>query len=172
MRLADCEVTHRHIRGHNVAFLFGPRGISDAEATALAEEWSHTYGPVRLPAYVSPDGWRTLYPVDGAGPVASLLRVDEHREVIEFDGVKFSAELLRTFTEPTPENFAFRIVGVDDVATVIRIELPAVQEVEQRAGDANAAGSPPTPDGAGAPAVADEAKPAKTPTQSRKKAGA
>lgn len=169
MRLADCEVTHRHIRGHNVAFLFGPRGISDAEARELAEEWGQTYGLVRLPAYVSPDGWRTLYPVENAGPIAALLRIDEDREVIEFDGVKFSAEVIRTFAEPTPDGFAFRVVAVDECATVMRVELPAAQTVEDRAADAVAAA---TAEAAAAPAAAPAPAAAKNATQPRKKAGA
>lgn len=161
MRLADCEVTHRHIRGHNVAFLFGPRGISDTEARALAEEWAHTYGPVRLPAYASPDGWRTLYPSE-AGPIAARLQVDEDRGVIAFDGVKFTADLLATFAAPTPEGFAFRILKAEDgVATVQRLELPAV--TPQTDGGAPAPANTPVSDGqAAAPA------PARKATQPRK----
>lgn len=60
MKLNDCEVAFHHMRGHNVAFVFGARAITEGEGIALAAEWLALYGPVPLPAYVSKDGWQII----------------------------------------------------------------------------------------------------------------
>jgi|JI102314A2RNA_FD_contig_31_4916202_length_718_multi_2_in_0_out_0_2 hypothetical protein len=59
-KLADCEITHRHIRGQNVVFLFGPSELSAEMRAALLQEYRDAYGPGIAPAYVSPEGWQTL----------------------------------------------------------------------------------------------------------------
>ncbi len=152
MRLADCEITHRHIRGHNVAFVFGARAVSDDEAQALADEWTEAYGPIALPGYVSPQGWQSLAPLE-RGPIASRLKVDELAQVVEFDGVKISAELLATFGEPSPQGWAFRILqSKDGVATVGRVQLNDTPRPNKRA--AGPAATPPPaapPDEAASP---------------------
>lgn len=134
MRLADCEITHRHIRGHNVAFVFGSRAVSDEEAQALADEWVDTYGPIALPGFVSPQGWQSLAPLE-RGPIASRLKVDELAQVIEFDGVRMSAELLAALAVPSPEGVAFRVLrSADGVATFGRVELPPPQRQQSSSG--------------------------------------
>lgn len=60
MKLADCEITHRVVRGQAVAFICGERGLSADEAEAMEAEYLAAYGAVQVPAYVSPDGWQTL----------------------------------------------------------------------------------------------------------------
>jgi len=60
MKLKDCEVTQRHVRNVNVAFIFGSRALTDAEAQALLAEYSVAHGPNIVPGYVSPDGWQIL----------------------------------------------------------------------------------------------------------------
>lgn len=76
VKLSDCEITHRHIRGCNVLFLFGPGRVSDDEGAALLAEYRDAYGPGASPGYVSADGWQVLAeaaPVDeapAAAPVA------------------------------------------------------------------------------------------------------
>lgn len=84
MKLTDCEVSHRHIRGHNVAFLFGPRALSDDERAELLAEWHKAYGPDATPAYASPAGWQVLAEVEFAEAgsfvakdIARIFDVDE-----------------------------------------------------------------------------------------------
>lgn len=62
MKLTDCEIAFHHMRGHNVAFVFGARAITDSESGAIAAEWVDLYGPVPLPGYVSKDGWQVIKP--------------------------------------------------------------------------------------------------------------
>lgn len=66
MRLADCETSHRHVRGHNVIVICGTRAIDDAERSALLAEYVASYGAGNAPAYFSPDGWQALAPVRAA----------------------------------------------------------------------------------------------------------
>lgn len=72
MRLDECEVAHRHMRGHNAIFIFGPRALSADEAAALGAEYTASYGAGHRPAYCSPGGWQLLYPapVIASHPVA------------------------------------------------------------------------------------------------------
>lgn len=70
MRLSDCEVQHRVIRGHKVAFVFGAKRLTADELGSLAAEWVQMYGPVSLPGYASPEGWQEMAPKPADDPVA------------------------------------------------------------------------------------------------------
>lgn len=58
MKLEDCELSYRCVRGHNVAFLFGERALTDEEGAALIAEYLESYGQRQTPAYISPAGWQ------------------------------------------------------------------------------------------------------------------
>ncbi|WP_432767476.1 hypothetical protein, partial [Roseateles cavernae] len=135
------------------------------------------YGPIALPGYVSPQGWQSLAPLE-RGPIASRLKVDELAQVVEFDGVKISAELLATFGEPSPQGWAFRILqSKDGVASVGRVQLNDTPRPNKRAAGPAAAPPPaarseatdPPQEGRGkgeeAPASDDTPAPAATATE-------
>lgn len=63
MKISDCEVVHRYVRGCNVIFIFGPRAATAGEMKALAAEYAESYGAEHRPGYCSPDGWQALHAV-------------------------------------------------------------------------------------------------------------
>lgn len=57
-------------------------------------------------------------------PLRDQILIDEEKRLVIAYGVKISPELLKTFSEPTPLDRAFRVVSVKDgVATVETIQL-------------------------------------------------
>lgn len=73
MRLIDCEITHRHVRGQNLVIIFGERALDSDELAALLREYDEAYGPGTIaPAYASPDGWQVhRADADAAGGAAA-----------------------------------------------------------------------------------------------------
>lgn len=148
MRLSDCEITHRHVRGRNLIIIFGERALDENELAALMQEYGEAYGPgVMKPVYASPDGWQT-----GAneqlGPLASRFVFDEAAEVVLVDGIKFTAEVFLAMSTPTPEGFWFRIIGADETVTV---ERRYVDELQRPPAAAAAIAETPAPPPAEAP---------------------
>lgn len=74
MHLNECEVAHRHIRGHNAIFIFGPRALAPEECAALAAEYAASYGAMDRPAYLSPAGWQLLDAKEGGGDLHAVER--------------------------------------------------------------------------------------------------
>ena len=60
MKLSACEISHLHVRGHNVSLIIGDRAVSAEEAEGLVREFAAVYGHEREPAYVSRDGWQAI----------------------------------------------------------------------------------------------------------------
>ena len=112
MKLQDCEMTHRVVRGHPVAFVCGERALSEEEAASLKAQFVAAYGPVQVPAYVSPAGWQML-DAPSAGPLQSRFKFDEAGEEVMIDGKRVSAHLLDGFTKPTADGLWLRIVSVE-----------------------------------------------------------
>lgn len=118
MNLSDCDISHLHVRGHNVALITGSRGLSDAEAAALLEQFTAVYGIDRQPAYVSRDGWQLLAaPV--AGPLASRFAFDEAAGIVQIDSQKVAADVLDFLTTPSPDDVWYRVVSTDGGVTTI-----------------------------------------------------
>lgn len=124
MKLSDCEISHRVVRGTVVVFLFGARALSAEECVSLLWQYEDAHGPGVVPAYVSPDGWQVL---DAApGPLASRFVFDEAQELVLIDGLAVSAEFVQQWTAVTPEGQWFRVVATDNGhITVQRRDLPA-----------------------------------------------
>ncbi len=119
MKVADCEIMIAHVRGHNVRYLFGPRGLTKAAAKALLADVAATWGPGPVPGYCSPDGWQQLAAAEKAGPLESRFAFDEQRNVVAVDGLKISGELFDALGTPTPPGAWLRVVSVGDgVATM------------------------------------------------------
>ena len=140
MRLSECEVAHRHVRGINAIFIFGARALSADECAALAAEYAESYGPGLAPGYCSPDGWQQLGPQQH-GPLASRFEFDEAAEVISIDGVRVSAEFVGQFIKPSSPGRWFRVDAGDH-------GQPVISARDETAFDAPAvAAADKTPDG-------------------------
>lgn len=60
MKLSACEISHLHVRGHNVSLIIGDRALTADEANSMVREFAAVYGTDREPAYVSRDGWQAI----------------------------------------------------------------------------------------------------------------
>ena len=129
MRLIDCEISHRHVRGQNLIVIYGERGVSADELDQLMAEYREAYGPADIaPIYVSADGWQAGA-AEPLGPLASRFVFDEAQEIVIVDGIKIAGEVFSTIGTRTPEGDWLRVVSVDDTATIERRHVDELQLV-------------------------------------------
>lgn len=87
MKLSDCEISHRHVRGTNVVILCGSVALDDAQRAALLNEYREAFGRSNTPGYFSPAGFQSLADVQrpeppAAAPVSAAPRPAEDDPVI------------------------------------------------------------------------------------------
>lgn len=112
MKLSDCEISHRVMRGHIVVTLFGAHALAADELAALRAEYEAVHGPGVVPCYVSPDGWQALD--DVPGPLASRFVFDEAEGVVLVNGLSVAAEFVQQWTAVTPDGQWFRVISTDN----------------------------------------------------------
>ena len=124
MKLADCEVSHRVIRGTVTVALFGSRRLAADELADLRAQYEATHGPGVVPAYVSPDGWQVMEDTE-TGPLASRFEFDEAREVVFVDGKAIAGAMFDGLASPTPSGTWFRVVNAEGETVTVESRTEA-----------------------------------------------